>query len=566
MPVFLAATESVPAFFILLSLILGSVVFISLVFTRLKQSLLVGYFLCGIALSNSGVLSWAGADSGELIHALSEIGVILLLFTLGIEFSASELKNLKRPALIGGSIQVSLSAAVATLAAYYWGLDLNQAIVAGFAFALSSTAVSMKCFQDMGAPDSPPGRVALGIALFQDLAVIFFIVLLPVLLEEGEGSSSALIFALAKATIFCAAMITLSRYGVPQLLSAVAHTRSRELFTVAVVALCVVVAVIAGLLGLSPALGAFVAGVVVSNSIYSHRILADVLPFKDLLLTLFFVSIGLLIDLQTLAEHWALILIGTVATIVAKGITAAIAARVSGLRSGDWLLTAAALSSTGEFSIVLLNRAAELNAINPVIEQILLACTAITMGLVPSLMKFSHPMIKRLHKMGLKSKSMKSRHDLGMPGKIDHLQDHVIICGYGPVGQKLHASLRRNNIRSIIVENNDDTVKYLLKQGSKCLFADARHRITWDLAHIKRARAVAFTFPLKDVVISALPIVREICPSIVVIARAKFSSDAQELERAGANHILLDEEECGKAVVKTVMRCFNLEDETQDVP
>ena len=343
MHIFLAAAKSVPAFFILLSLILGSVVFISLLFTRLRQSLLVGYFLCGLALSNSGLLSWAGADSGELIHALSEIGVILLLFTLGIEFSASEIKNLKRPALIGGSIQVSLSALVATLAAYYWGLDLNQAIVAGFAFALSSTAVSMKCFQDMGAPDSPPGRVALGIALFQDLAVIFFIVLLPVLLDEDEGSAGALVFALSKATIFCVGMITLSRYGVPQLLAAVANTRSRELFTVAVVGLCVVVAVIAGLLGLSPALGAFVAGVVVSNSIYSHRILADVLPFKDLLLTLFFVSIGLLIDLQTLAEYWALILIGTVATIVAKGITAAIAAKVSGLRSGDWLLTAAAL-------------------------------------------------------------------------------------------------------------------------------------------------------------------------------------------------------------------------------
>ena len=154
------------------------------------------------------------------------------------------------------------------------------------------------------------------------------------------------------------------------------------------------------MLGLSPALGAFVAGVVVSNSIYSHRILADVLPFKDLLLTLFFVSIGLLIDLQTLSEYWALILIGTIATIVAKGITAAIAAKVSGLRSGDWLLTAAALSSTGEFSIVLLNRAAELNAIDPVIEQILLACTAITMGLVPSLMKFSHPMAQKTSQDG----------------------------------------------------------------------------------------------------------------------------------------------------------------------
>lgn len=562
MPAFLAAAETVPAFFVLLSLILGSVVFMSLVFTRLRQSLLVGYFLCGLVLSNSGILGWAGADSGELIHALSEIGVILLLFTLGIEFSASELKNLKRPALLGGSVQVTLSALIATVAAYYWGLNLNHAIVAGFAFALSSTAVSMKCFQDMGAPDSPPGRVALGIALFQDLAVIFFIVLLPVLLGEGENSAGALFFALGKASLFCAAMLTLSHYGVPQLLAAVASTRSRELFTVAVVGLCVVVAVVAGLLGLSPALGAFVAGVVVSNSIYSHRVLADVLPFKDLLLTLFFVSIGLLIDLETLAESWSLILIGTCATLLAKGVVAAIAAKASGLRNGDWLLTAAALSSTGEFSIVLLNRAAELNAIDPAIEQILLACTAITMGLVPSLMKYSQPAVKKMHKMGLKSRSMKSKHALGMPGKIDQLKDHVIICGYGPVGQKLHESLRRNNIRSIVVENNDQTVRQLIKSGTKCLFADARHKITWELAYIQRARAIAFTFPLKEVVLSALPLVRELCPGIVVIARAKFSSDADELQRAGVNHILLDEEECGKAVVKTVMRCFNADNDS----
>lgn len=566
MPPHLAATDTVPEFFVLLSLILVSVVFVSLLFARLRQSLLVGYFLCGVALSNSGILGWAGADSGELIHALSEIGVILLLFTLGIEFSVNELKTLKRPALIGGSIQVSLSALVATVAAYCWGLNLEHAIVAGFAFALSSTAVSMKCFQDMGAPDSPPGRVALGIALFQDLAVIFFMVLLPVLLDDGNEGSGALIFALAKASVFCGAMIMLSRYGVPQLLEAVANTRSRELFTVAVVGLCVVVAVVTGLLGLSPALGAFVAGVVVSNSIYSHRVLADVLPFKDLLLTLFFVSIGLLIDLETLAEFWSLILIGTFATLLAKGLVAAIAAKASGLRNGDWLLTAAALSSTGEFSIVLLNRAAELNALDPVIEQILLACTAITMGLVPSLMKYSQPVIKKMQKMGLQSKSMRSRHDLGMPGKIDHLKDHVIICGYGPVGQKLHESLHRSNIRSIVIENNDQTVKELMKAGTKCLFADARHKVTWELARLDRARAVVFTFPLKDVVLSALPFIREIYPGIIVIARAKFFSDVLELQRGGVNHILHDEEECGKAVVSTVMRCFRAEEDQQATP
>lgn len=561
MPFLLGATGTVPAFFILLTMILGSVVIISLVFARFRQSLLVGYFLCGLVLSNSGVLGWAGADSSEMIHALSEIGVILLLFTLGIEFSISELRALRRPALLGGGIQVGLSALLATTASYLWGLDLNHAVVTGFAFALSSTAVSMKSFQDMGKPDSPQGRVALGIALFQDLAVIFFMVLLPVLLKTNGGGASSLLFAVIKGIAFCAGMILLSRYGVPQLLSAVAGTRSRELFTVAVVGLCAAVAVASGMLGLSPALGAFAAGVVVSNSIYSHRVLADVLPFKDLLLTLFFVSIGLLIDLETLSENWLLILCGTVATILTKGLIVALAARISGLRMGDWLMTAAALASTGEFSIVLLNRAAELGALPPVLEQILLACTAITMGLVPSLMKFAEPLARKRRLLASQRRGMRSNRGLGMSGKIEEIHDHVIICGYGPVGRKLHDQLHRSDIRAIVIETNAQTAKELLHAGTKCLFADARHKIALELAHIDRARAIAFTFPHKDVVLSALPSVWELNSRILVIARAKFGYEAESLRHAGVHHVLHDEEECGKAVVNTVMRCYAIDDE-----
>ncbi|MEJ6572289.1 MAG: cation:proton antiporter [Akkermansiaceae bacterium] len=561
MPYLFASTGTVPAFFILLTLILTSVVVVSLVLSKFKQSLLVGYFLCGLVLANSGILHWAGADSGSMIHALSELGIILLLFTLGIEFSVDELKLLKRPAFLGGGIQMLLCTLAGTGIASALGLPLNHAVAIGFAVSLSSTAVSLKTFQDMGQPDSPQGRVALGIALFQDLAVILFMVLLPAILGSSDNPIASLGFALIKGIAFCAAVILLSRFGIPQILAAVAQTRSRELFTVTVVGLCGVVAVASGLLGLSPALGAFAAGVVVSGSIYSHRVLSEVLPFKDLFLTVFFVSIGLLIDVNIILDHWLIILGCTLMILVLKGSIVALAARISGLRMGSWLTTAAALCSTGEFSLVLLNRVGELGALTPFMEQILLVCTALTMGLVPSLMKWSVPGVRFLRNK--RKGAPMSKKALGMAGKIHELSDHVIICGYGPVGQNLHENLHKANIRVAVIEMNASTVERLLKQGVKCIFADAGQKIALQLAHIETARAIAFTFPIKEPVLAALPTIREMNPSVIVYARTKFSHDLVELSESGVHQVILDEEQSGRAMIQSVMNCYS-EDIAED--
>ena len=561
MPYLFASTGTVPAFFILLTLILTSVVVVSLVLSKFKQSLLVGYFLCGLVLANSGILHWAGADSGSMIHALSELGIILLLFTLGIEFSVDELKLLKRPAFLGGGIQMLLCTLAGTGIASALGLPLNHAVAIGFAVSLSSTAVSLKTFQDMGQPDSPQGRVALGIALFQDLAVILFMVLLPAILGSSDNPIASLGFALIKGIAFCAAVILLSRFGIPQILAAVAQTRSRELFTVTVVGLCGVVAVASGLLGLSPALGAFAVGVVVSGSIYSHRVLSEVLPFKDLFLTVFFVSIGLLIDVNIILDHWLIILGCTLMILVLKGSIVALAARISGLRMGSWLTTAAALCSTGEFSLVLLNRVGELGALTPFMEQILLVCTALTMGLVPSLMKWSVPGVRFLRNK--RKGAPMSKKALGMAGKIHELSDHVIICGYGPVGQNLHENLHKANIRVAVIEMNASTVERLLKQGVKCIFADAGQKIALQLAHIETARAIAFTFPIKEPVLAALPTIREMNPSVIVYARTKFSHDLVELSESGVHQVILDEEQSGRAMIQSVMNCYS-EDIAED--
>lgn len=554
----LLAGDAVSPFFILLTLVLSSVVVMSLLLAKVKQSLLVGYFICGVILANSGVLEWAGVADSGMIDALSEVGVVLLLFTLGIEFSIGEMKALRRPVLLGGGVQVGLSVLVGFLVGLALGLSIGHALLVGFAFSLSSTAVSMKCFQELGLPDSPQARVALGMAIFQDLAAILFMVLLPTLLS-GESGGGAVGMAVLKGLSFTAGVVILSRHGFPQMLDAVARTRSRELFTVAVVGLCAAVALVSGMLGLSPALGAFAAGVIVSESIYSHRVLSDILPFKDLFLTVFFVSVGLLVNVGVLMENWLLILVASVSLVLVKGLIVALAARLSGLRLGTWLTTAAALSSTGEFSIVLLNRAGDFNALDQKWEQVLLAATAITMGVVPALMKQSVGWVQ----LWRRRKQASTSPDLGFGALIESMDDHIIICGYGPVGRNLHDNLRRAKVRAIVLELNPETVKQLMREGVKCLFADARDREALEIAHVERARGIAFTFPDEEVVASGMRVAREMNPRIVVFARAKFAHQGDRLKRDGVDHVLHDEEQSGRALIRSVMHCYsaNIEDE-----
>lgn len=556
----IAAGGAVPPIFVLLTLVLSSVVLVSLLCSKLKQSLLIGYFVCGLVLSNCGLLDWAGVGDVGLIQNLSEIGIVLLLFTLGIEFSVKELKALRKPALLGGGVQVSLCILIAMGAGMFFGLDWRASVLLGFMVCLSSTAVSLKTFQDLGLPESPQARVTLGMALFQDLMTILFMVLLPVIVSDSSNSGGDLLYALLKGVAFTVFLVVISRFGLPQVLDAVAKSGSRELFTVTVIGLCAAVALLSGVLGLSPALGAFAAGVVVSESIYSHRVLSDILPFKDLFLTIFFVSVGLLIDLSTVMEEWLLVLIITVVLLVIKGGVVYLAARVSGLQMCRSLVVAAALCSMGEFSIVVLNRSMDLQVFDARLEQLILASTALSMALVPTLMKLSVNFNKRnSDRVSSGAKCLRGdketlwENEIGMIGQIEQITDHVIICGYGPVGQNLHKNLQSLHIPVVIMEMNPVTVKRLLGEGHFALFADARDREGLKVARAEYARGLAVTFPDKLISLSIVHAAREINEALLLYVRCKFKADVDDFEEAGIDHILLDEEQSGRAMIKRVM-------------
>ncbi len=563
----LAIGVEVSPLFGLLTFVLVGVVLVSLVLLRFRQSLLVGYFVCGVLLANSGVLDWVGADSSDL-DRLAELGVILLLFTLGLEFSFKEMKHLRRVALVGGGWQVGLVGLGAGGVCLAFGVTVPVAIAFAVVVALSSTAVSIKAFQDLGMADSPAARVALGIAIFQDLLVIFFMIVLPPLLGQGgSGMVVGLVLAVLKGVFFLAACWFLSRHGIPQILHAVARTRSRELFTVTVVGLCAAVAFGAVQLNLSAALGAFAAGLVVSESIYSHRVLADILPFRDLFLTIFFVSIGLLIDLGEVAANWALILSATLVILAVKFGAAFLAARRLGLALRPCLLTAGALASTGEFSLVLLERIGDFGVFDlwPEAEQVLLVSTALGMGLVPALMRLAERFAPVLERHGWLGQEKNCPVELTPEGEREALRDHVIVCGFGPVGRNLHHALEKCGIATLVLELNADTVHELTGQGMMVLFADARQPEALEMAGIRRARSIAFTFPDAEAAIAGMRLARQQNPEVLVYARAKFTPEADRLREAGVNHVFHDERESGQALIKSVVSPYVEEEVFEDL-
>ena len=549
-----------PPHFALLTIILVGVVLVSLMLVRFRQSVLIGYFLCGVAIANSGVLELFGGDTMEVQLAhMADFGVVLLMFTLGLEFSIGELRFLRRAAFGAGPLQMACTLIPVAVFAHLGGLSWPAAITLGVALAVSSTAVGLKVFQDLGIGGSSGARLALGIAIFQDLFIIAFAVLLPLLYSAGrtEGLLVPRVLVLAgKSLLFVGMAAALGRWVIPRLLQSVARSRSRELFTLSVFGMCVGIAFLGGWLELSLALGAFVAGVTVSESIFRHRILTEVRPLKDLFLTLFFVSVGLGVDLNVVAGRWPQVLGLTLALMGGKSVLTAVIARRLGWSWRGSLLAGAALSSAGEFSLVLMQKAAGLAPWPAAAEQVWVASIALSMALVPLAVRQADWIAAWVQRRGW-TRPRPTADPAAKPSeRLRILADHAIVCGYGPVGERVVAALDEIGVPSVVVELNADTVRTLHRAGRPVLFADATHHETWELAGVERARLVAFTFADAPVVAAALPLVRERRRDIIILARTKFAADVARLRQLGVDGVVNDEAEAGSSLVRESLAAY----------
>lgn len=553
--------NAAPPFFTLLTVVFMGIIAIALVLAHFRQSLLAGYFICGVILANCGILDHI-PNSEVSIQALSEVGIILLMFTLGLEFSIDELRHLRKTALVGGGIQMFICTGAFGLGLHYaTGMDMSHSLTVGAIMGLSSTAVALKSFQEFGLSGTSGAKMAVGIALFQDIAAIMLVAIMPQIFAASPNSWATALnigMAVLRGLVFLGAAWLIGHYLLPRIMLAVARTKSRELFTLMVFAICSGIAMLASLLGLSIALGAFTAGLFVSSSYYSHRVLSEVLPFKDLFLTIFFVSAGLLIDIDDLWEH-----LGHVATFAAfvlaiKFVACIVAASFLKIPGRMGIMASTALTNVGEFSLVLIPFMQEITPIPALVTTNVYAIAAVSMGMTPLLMKAARKLTPLLVRIpGLKTKRERLSVET-MITRVEGIKNHAIICGYGPVGRRLHESLAQYGIPCIIIDLNADTVKTLLNEGHLAFLGDIQHQITMDLAGIRTARLIAFTFPDPAPALSTYMQIKGVNADITVIARAKFRSEVALLHHAGITNVIHDEMETGSAAVRLAKQSFDI--------
>jgi CPA2 family monovalent cation:H+ antiporter-2 len=550
-----------------LALTLLLTVGIALLLKRLRLPALPGYFLCGFLLARTHLLDLSpGSNAEKMLMNLGNVGVVLLLFGIGVECSVQELRQLRKHGLRIGLLQVGLTSLLFTGVALVCGQGWAS-ILWGIIGAVSSTAVGVKLFEDSGIPGHTGARVTLGIALVQDIVIILVLLLLPAF-AGGDGLTGA-----AKATgllalegiAFVAAAMLLSRWGIPQLLRAVSKTRARDLFTLMVLALCAGIASLAQLFGIGVTIGAFAAGVAVSGSVYSHRILADAAPFRDFFLTLFFVAVGALADPQFLAENWQIIGAISVGILVLKSALTMLAGGLSHAAPGAALLAAAALSGIGEFAIVLGREASGRGLITADQAQFILAVTALTMSLSPFFMRAMIPVAKRLDDRPSAAPPPTGKKAAGFSRRVKEMEDHAILCGYGTVGQILHKGLTRLGIPVVIIELNAETVAGLLQKGHPCLFADIAQADTLELAGVTRARVIIISFPHAETARAAITIARERNPGILTFCRARFPHEAAMLRALAPDSVVHDELEAGVKMLRLCARGYE-KDETELFP
>lgn len=515
---------------------------------RIGLPIIVGFLLTGVIAGPHGLrLVW----EIDAVKTLAETGIVLLLFTIGIEFSFRRLLQIRKTVLLGGSLQMALTLLAGFAAARLFGYGIGEAIFAGFLLSLSSTAIVMKIMQDRAEMETPPGNAALGILIFQDMAAIPMMLAVPLLAgmaQKGEGA------ALLVAKIIGMALLVplLARWLVPRIFYAIASTKSRELFLITTITLCMAVAWLTHATGLSLALGSFLAGLVISESEYSHQALGDILPFRDVFTSFFFVSIGMLLDIGFFLKHPLSLLFAAFLVLILKAVVAGAAAFFSGLPLRAAIIAGIALAQVGEFSFILAETAVPHGLISGNIYQAFLTVSILTMMATPSLIAAAPAIAGAAGRLPLPSRlrqGMTQSHG----EKRTPLENHLIIVGFGLNGRNLARAAREAGISYLIVEMNPAAVRSERVKGEPIFFGDATQEAILLHAYIRQARTlvVAINDPAATRRITELA--RRLNPRVYILVRTRFVSEINDLIDLGANDVIPEEFETSVEIFSRIL-------------
>jgi CPA2 family monovalent cation:H+ antiporter-2 len=539
--------------FILEELVILLAVSILIIFIshRIKLPSVVGFLLTGILIGPGG---FSLVKDTETIDVLAEIGVVMLLFMIGLEFTLERLKRIQRNFWMGGGLQVLLTTTAALLILVVLKVPAEDAVFYGFLISLSSTAVVLKILSDRGETDAPHGRISLGILIFQDMAIVPMIALVPVLAHVRSASPSAILFRFLLSGGAIVAVFAVARYLMPRVLYLVVRTRIREVFLITSLFICLGMAWLTSTLGLSLALGAFLAGVIISESEYSHQVVSDILPFKDVFNSLFFISIGML--LQTgIVWRSKLLVIGLVLSIlVLKALVVILTVRILGYGSRIALLTGLALAQIGEFSFVLASVGRANGLLPENTFQVFLASSILTILATPFLIQASPSLATRTER-----RFRWNGRTLEIGGKPARtLQGHVIIAGYGLNGRNLAHVLKEAGISYVILELNPETVKSALAEGEGIIFGDVSSRTILKEARIDRARSIVFAISDPSTTRRGVRAARELNSELFILVRTRYASEIDELYSLGANDVIPEEFETSIEIFTRVLDRYHI--------
>ncbi len=518
-------------------------------FSRLRQSPIVGYLVTGLVVGPYGFHLIGAVHEVEIV---AEIGVILLLFTIGLEFSYSRIMLLKKLLLRAGATQVTITGLLVYLAAWLTGTPMASAVSLGMAMALSSTAIVLKMLLERGEVDSPHGRISLSILLFQDLCVIFFLVGLPLLGNSPQGFS---IWTLVRAATIMAGLYLFARRLLQPFLRSILRTRSPELFRLTILALVLGTAWATALAGLSLALGAFVAGLALAESDSSHQVLADIIPFRDVFLALFFISIGMLIDLRILSETWPLVLTVLVLLSLLKIGAATLAALLVHYPLRTALICGMMIFQVGEFSFILLKQALVVGALQAQTYQVALSVVALSMMCTPFLFGHAHAIANHIAGWLGRPSPHKSGED---KERTANLEGHVVIAGYGLSGRNVAYALRNMHFPYIHVELNGEAVHLARKSGDFIIHGDATAAAVLEGAGITKASALVLAINDPSALARIIPTARELNPDLYILARTRYVAEIENLKDLGADEIITDEFGAGLELTTLLLRQFRV--------
>lgn len=538
-------------------IILGLSVIIILTFQKINVPPILGFLITGII---AGPYALNLITAPHEVELLSEIGIIFLLFVIGTEFSLKGLSSIRNTIIIGGLVQVGGTIILITLISRFFGLSVSESIFMGFLFSLSSTAIVLKMLQEKGEITSPHGRISVAILIFQDLIVIPMMLVAPILAGKSENLIETISILLIKVAAVIALVLLLARYIVPVIFRLVVKTQSRELFILTVVVLCFATAWLTSSVGLSLALGAFFAGLIISESDYSHQATANILPFREIFISFFFVSVGMLLNLKFFIDHITVIILMALGVILLKTLIVTLAVFLLKYPLRTIIITSLSLFQIGEFSLLLSTTGIENGLLSENIYQYFLAISIISMGITPFAIAYASQIADYIIKAPI-PRAVKKRLS-AITGskdesfKEDIFHDHLIIIGYGINGENVAKTAREAKIPYIVVELDPEAVKEAKKNDEPVIFGDAADESILKHIHIQNARVVVVAISDPKSTKKIVSQIRKFTQTAYIIVRTRYLKEIDENLKMGADEVIPEEFETSIEIFTRVLKKY----------